>query len=228
MVLSDVFVERSKSPSAVATRERPKVAFGDSGCLPGHAGDDRKTMSGRHEKPDGSDGFDAFALAERRLELAGTIDLKSLPRVAERLADAEQAPLAWRIAGVADAVGRPALALSLEGRVPLTCQRCLKVFSSPVAQRTVVLLARDEHELARLDDDDEHEVVLAAAPLQVQDVVEEEVLLALPFVPRCSDLQCAAGASRVEIAPAPVQSAFAALAALRPEPGKGVRSKHRK
>jgi uncharacterized protein len=185
-------------------------------------------MSGRRERPVGDDGFDAFALAERRLELAGTVDLKSLPRLAERLAEAGQVPLAWRIAGVTDAVGHPALALNLEGRVPLTCQRCLKVFWSPVAQRTLVLLARDEQELARLDDDDEHEVVLAAAPLQVQDVVEEEVLLALPFVPRCSDPQCVAAASRVEIAPAPVQSVFAALAALKPVPGRAVGKKHSK
>ena len=73
-----------------------------------------------------------------------------------------------------------------DGSVPLECQRCLQPFAWPVAQRTTLLLARDERELARLDDgDDEHEVILAEAPLERVTLIEDEVLLALPFAPRC-------------------------------------------
>ncbi len=58
----------------------------------------------------------------------------------------------------------------------------------------MVLLARDERELARLDEEDEHEVVLAASPLDAATLVEDELLLTLPFVPRCERAECARAA----------------------------------
>ncbi len=47
--------------------------------------------------------FDAFGLARRGAAIAGTLDASARPRVADRLADGE-APIAWRIAGTADAL----------------------------------------------------------------------------------------------------------------------------
>ena len=101
------------------------------------------------------------------------------------------APLRWRISGRTDASGRPALEVQLDGEVPLECQRCLRTFAWPVAQATVLLLARDERELARLDADDAHEVIVAAAPLPSLTLVEDELLLTLPFAPHCERADCA-------------------------------------
>jgi uncharacterized protein len=159
--------------------------------------------------------FDALQLAARRQRFGGTLDARTLPRAAERLAGDGVVPLVWRIEGTRDAAGRPALEVALEGGVPLECQGCLRVFTWPVRQRTLLLLARDERELARLDDADEHEVVLAAAPLEARGLVEDELLLTLPYVPRCGDGQCAAVAPG-PAAPLPRASApFAALADLQ-------------
>ena len=83
--------------------------------------------------------------------------------------------------------------MRLDGEVPLECQRCLRTFTWPVAQATVLLLARDERELARLDADDAHEVILAAAPLVAMTLVEDELLLTLPFAPHCDRPDCATG-----------------------------------
>jgi uncharacterized protein len=175
-------------------------------------------MSGRQRSTIRRDGrFDAFDLAARRLELSGTTDALELSRVEDHLADGE-AMIAWRIAGAADALGHPALEIGLDGAVPLECQRCLRTFSWPVAQRTMLLLARDERELARLDEGDEHEVIVAAAPLDPLALVEDELLLTLPFAPRCERDDCGAGAaSGLESAVEPVThaSAFDALAALK-------------
>ena len=63
------------------------------------------------------------------------------------------ATVAWRIEGTADASGRPALRSTLEGAVPLTCQRCLEISSGRSTSGRNVLLARDERELAVLDAD---------------------------------------------------------------------------
>ena len=170
--------------------------------------------------------FDAFDLALRGATVVGTVDAASLPRAADRLApEGGAANVTWRIVGTADAMGRPALEIGLGGVVPLVCQRCLQTFTWPVVQRTLLLLARDERELAVLDDDDEHEVVLADAPLDALIIVEDELLLTLPFVPRCERVGCVGTRLSVaESAAAPATgSAFAALADLQRNTAKKAR-----
>jgi uncharacterized protein len=175
-------------------------------------------------KPEGR--FDGFGVAARQAVIAGRVDAASLPRVVDLLAEeAGDASIDYRITGSADAGGRPALEVSLSGALPLTCQRCLQTFRWPVAQRTLLLLARDERELARLDDEDhEHEVTLAAAPLDPLALVEDELLLTLPFAPRCPEAQCPAGGTLTAagVAGGGV-SPFGALSGLQPDPGKKAR-----
>ena len=172
----------------------------------------RATAAGR---PEGA--FDAFGLAGRGQEIGGNVDAATLPRVADRLASGP-APIRWRIEGKADGSGRPALEVRLDGEVPLECQRCLRPFSWPVAQSTLLLLARDERDLQRLDADDEHEVIAASAPLAALGLVEDELLLSLPFAPHCERADCttadanAAAGGGME---APTPSPFGALAALK-------------
>ena len=168
--------------------------------------------------------FDGFGVAAQRAIIAGHVDASALPRVADLLAQgAGDADIDYRIAGTADAGGRPALEVSLSGALPLTCQRCLQAFRWPVEQTTLLLLARDERELARIDDEiHEHEAVLAAAPLDVVALVEDELLLTLPFVPRCPEADCpAARDGRTGAAgAAPAASAFGVLAELKAAPEK--------
>ena len=134
--------------------------------------------------------FDALKLSASGESLAGEVDAADLPRVADRLAtDAGAARLAWRLVGGRDAQGRPALTLTLAGSVPLVCQRCLQPFAAIVDQSTELLLARSESELARWDVD-EIEVVLATERLDPLTLVEDELLLSLPFSPRHADGQC--------------------------------------
>jgi uncharacterized protein len=127
--------------------------------------------------------FDAFKLVARGGELSGTIDPMRLPRLGGQVAEAGGS-IAWRIRGADDGHGRPALTVTVEGDVPVTCQRCLGTMRQRVAQETVLLLARNEAEAVRLDDASEHEVILASAPVEALAVVEDELLLSLPFAPR--------------------------------------------
>jgi uncharacterized protein len=139
--------------------------------------------------------FDALRMARERGSLEGTVDVAGLARVSDRLA-ARPAPIAWRIGGTADASGRPALTVDLDGAVSLECQRCLAPLAWPVLQQTELLLARDAAELARLDASCEAEVVLADAPLDPLTLVEDELVLALPFAPRHPDGECTAPVGR--------------------------------
>src|SRR5450432_1211236 len=134
--------------------------------------------------------FDALKLSASGESLAGEVDAANLPRVADRLAsEAGSAGIAWRLIGGVDGQRRPALTLALTGSVPLICQRCLQPFAAIVDQSTELLLARSEAELARLDAD-EIEVVLATERLDPLTLVEDELLLSLPFSPRHADGEC--------------------------------------
>lgn len=174
----------------------------------------------RPMKPQGH--FDGFAVAAQHAVIAGRVDAAALPRVADLLAaDGGAADIGYRVTGSADAAGRPALEVSVAGAVSLTCQRCLQPFRWPVEQTTLLLLARDERELARIDEEDhEHEAVLADAPLDAMVLVEDELLLTLPFVPRCPEAECPAarGGQAGAASTAGAPSAFGALAELKAAP----------
>jgi uncharacterized protein len=134
--------------------------------------------------------FDAFRLAEKDGSLAGEIDARTLERVVDRLV-AGDAPvrIAWRIDGAHDPVQRPMLRVTIEGSLPLACQRCLQPFELPIRQQTGLLLAANEDELELLDAE-EPEVVLASAPIDARTLIEDEILLSLPFVPRHAEGSC--------------------------------------
>lgn len=171
----------------------------------------RSTRAGR---------FDAFGLAARDERLAGEIDATRHTRIADRLAPTKNsAPIAWNIVGGRDSLGRPTLSVSIEGSLPVLCQRCLQPFDLGVAQQTELLLARTEAELAALDTA-EAEVVLAAAPLDAMTLVEDEILLSLPFAPNHAEGQCPASvkpdtASAAAGTASGTTSPFARLAALK-------------
>src|SRR6266508_2917347 len=173
---------------------------------------------GSSRAPRISRGFDAFELAKQHGSVRGEVAAADLPRVADCLAP-DGGMITYTITGTTDAANRPALQVRLDGVLSLTCQRCLQPMSWTAAQCTTVLLAHDERELVELDENNEHEVVL----------VEDELLLTLPYAPRHprpEGAMCApaAGNQPDEAKPA---SPFGALAGLKMarEPGKGKRPK---
>jgi uncharacterized protein len=126
--------------------------------------------------------FDAYRLARDRGLVTGTLDVGSSDRLADRVAEGE-ASVSWQIAGTADEVGRPALEISIDGDVVLTCQRCLSDFALPVAHRTVAVLARSESDADALDAQSDREVLVADHPLDPVELIEDELLLTLPYAP---------------------------------------------
>jgi uncharacterized protein len=133
--------------------------------------------------------FDAVRLAREKGVVEGSVDPHRLSRVADMLSDGP-ASVVWRIEGTSDPAGRPALRIVLTGSVMLECQRCLDDFAWGFDVATDVLLAHDEAELAALDADSSLEVVLADSQLDPLALVEDELVLALPFAPRHADAAC--------------------------------------
>lgn len=171
--------------------------------------------------------FDAFKLAERGESLSGEVDASVLGRLVDRVVAAPEGRsqrLHWTVEGGRDEKGRPRLTLNLDGAVFMTCQRCLRPLEQVIAQDTDLLLARDEAALIALDAE-ESEVVLANAKLDVLSLVEDELLLSLPFAPRHAQGECVAATTPAATGPER-ESPFASLGTMKAE--KRASSRRRK
>jgi len=91
-----------------------------------------------------------------------------------------------------DANRAPKLEGTVTGQLPLICQRCLRPFLMPLDTIVDLRLVFNE--------DEENRVLKDAEPWLIEDdqlmfhtVVEEEVLLALPYAPRCEQDDCRPG-----------------------------------
>ncbi|MEJ7669510.1 MAG: YceD family protein [Casimicrobiaceae bacterium] len=144
--------------------------------------------------------FIAHRLARERRSLAGTFDPATSARLEDRLAEwSPGTGVTWRITGTTDALGRPALAIEVSGVVPLECQRCLKPLAWTVDQTTLLALAGSEDEADALDAESDGEVVLAAGPLDPIELVEDELLLTLPYAPTHPVGECTAPLVQVPV-----------------------------
>lgn len=113
--------------------------------------------------------------------------------------------------------GRERVQGRIEAELPLTCQRCEKVFTWPLRiEVNVCLVQNEEQEEAVLHDADPY--LVQDDTLSVRDLVEDETLLALPMLPRCESCENAVqalpepvGAHGNEEGEAPAANPFAAL-----------------
>lgn len=117
----------------------------------------------------------------------------------------------------------------LEGRISgvlrLQCQTCSTPFDWKLAAPVSLILAMDEDEEARLMADYEP-VLVAEDRLMLHQIVEDEILLALPMIPRCSACENSGPAS-AETSLEPVEKP-GPLAALKNLSLKGVTPARRK
>ena len=93
----------------------------------------------------------------------------------------------WRAVGSHRPVGgenQVWLHLLADADVILQCQRCLLPLDEAVQVDRHFRFVKDEDTAAALDDETEDEVLALPKTLNLRDLVEDEMLLALPLVPR--------------------------------------------
>jgi uncharacterized protein len=76
------------------------------------------------------------------------------------------------------------LHLQVGAEVVLQCQRCLLPLREALASDRSFLFANDEAEAARLDEEIEDDVLVMSRHLDLLELAEDELILALPLVPR--------------------------------------------
>ena len=150
--------------------------------------------------------IDGLAFARNATVLEGRLGVESLPRLAQ--SGCSDSVLDFVLTGEINERGKPGLKLAVDGSVRLECQRCLGSLDIPVHLEVQLEFAPSEAEITAADDDIER--VVAGREMSAAALVEDEVLLALPMVPKHEQCSAAAGAG-ANAKP----SAFQALAALR-------------
>ena len=135
--------------------------------------------------------LDVATLANENLALTGTwpgVDLTRLALSQSVPQDTAPAPVDWRAQAdrVTVAGSEPELWLRTVAstRVWLTCQRCMQPFSMELAAEQVVRFVRDEATAEALDAEVEEDVLALPRWLNLRDLIEDELLLSLPLVPR--------------------------------------------
>ncbi|MDT8319187.1 MAG: YceD family protein [Xanthomonadales bacterium] len=82
-----------------------------------------------------------------------------------------------------DGQGAVTIDLQVDAELPLICQRSLEPYLEPVHRRSVLCVVRDEIEAERVPEAYDP-VLLTEGKLALLDLVEDELLLAVPQVPR--------------------------------------------
>ncbi len=124
---------------------------------------------------------DASRMVQARRFFAGKLPLASFRRLRESLA-AVEGEASYELEFGKDELGVAYLAVRVDADLPLTCQRTLEAYREPVHVDQRLGLIGEESEEAALPPGYEP-LLIPDGELSLADVIEDELILALPVVP---------------------------------------------
>ena len=111
------------------------------------------------------------------------------------------------------------LHISAHAHAPMTCQRCLAAFDMPLRLERSFRFVADEATAMAQDDDCEEDLLVLEKILNLHELIEDELILALPVVPKhdvCpTPVKLASSDEEFKAALTQKPNAFAALGSLK-------------
>ena len=161
------------------------------------------------------DRLDVCAMAEAGCSLRGRIRLASLERVLP-LVESSEGEFAVQLELGKDEDGTRYLSGSIRGMLILQCQRCLEPMEFPLHVKFLLGLVHDQEQAQCLTERYEP-LLVTQEPVRIAEVVEDEILLALPIAALHGDRGKCQGlvAEYQTAAGAPRDNPFAILAQLK-------------
>ena len=151
-------------------------------------------------------------ISDKPMVFEGAIDIEEFPRLEESLAT-PQVDLSYKVTAQLDLQRRKVVSCIIEGFVFLTCQTSLEAFRHGISIEDRIVLVDDEASLPPIEEEsDAEDYLVADGPVDVLDLVEDAILLALPMVPRKPETGEAQARRKEE---GKRESPFAALASLK-------------
>jgi uncharacterized protein len=158
----------------------------------------------------------AFARAASHFEANEAV--QEFPRLVAEAIGACATPVFWSVDGAfrsGAGGGRPWLHVRARVALPMQCQKCLESMVADVAVDRWFRFAADDASAAREDEYSEEDVLALNDRFDLHGLVEDELLMELPMVPRHDRCAMAPGGTTdTEGLEVPVHP-FAGLAALR-------------
>ena len=159
--------------------------------------------------------IDSLDFARNGRELCGEVPVSEMPRLQDVLA-APEGSISYIVRGYLDKDGKPKLEIKLDGLCQLRCQRCLDALAYPVKLVSRLLLVQRDELDEFSDEQDDLDSIPADSHQDVLVLMEEEILLSLPFAPKHPSGTCQPVAEGMDWSE-PERKPFAALAGLKIE-----------
>ena len=131
---------------------------------------------------------DTWELARLVQEQHGEAPLAGFSRLLEGLPEQTGRVVSWSVSGETNTLGQCFMTLRARVDVTLECQRCLSMFDYSLQMENRLRLVETEAEIeaeeAGVDDPDIPDHLLGSSFFDVLELVEDELILALPYVPK--------------------------------------------
>ncbi|MBN2872694.1 MAG: DUF177 domain-containing protein [Halothiobacillaceae bacterium] len=156
---------------------------------------------------------------------AGDVPLAALPRCRDMAPDGGQ--LAYRVRFFESQGVQPLAAeVHIEAVLALECARCRQTVDTPVASASQIRFVFSEDQAEHVETESEPVILGREGRLRLLDLLEDEVLMAVPLMPvhdwRCAEIAAGQAYESGALAEPPDEereNPFAALAALKKDPG---------
>ena len=125
---------------------------------------------------------DAWRMVSARRSFEGTLPIATMRRLCEALAGTD-GEVSYELDFGRDSLGISYVDVRARASLTLLCQRTLEPFVMPITLDTRLGLIKQERDEAGLPPDCEPLLVAENGRLNPADVIEDELLLALPLVP---------------------------------------------
>lgn len=152
-------------------------------------------------------------LARSGQSLSGRIPVAKMPRLCESLSETST-DVEVQLHFGTEELGNACMRGEINAEFELICQRCLETFNLALEldiQLGLVTTDREAEELDRGYD----ALVVTEEPVSLANIVEDELLLALPAIPMHARHECSNPYMTIDVPGAPSENPFAVLGELR-------------
>jgi uncharacterized protein len=121
--------------------------------------------------------------AQKNLEISGDLNVASFERLSETLSISSEnlANIRYTLVGAAKKMHLPSLRLSIDAKLPVLCQRCLEAMQINLNLSFDYLIS--EHLPEEIDENDETDWLEPSQHMNLGELVEDELLIAMPIAP---------------------------------------------
>ena len=127
--------------------------------------------------------IDPFRLAQNGLKLEGKLPVSTMKRLTESLSDNE-GEVSVSMDFDIDETGLPYMHGRFHSKLSLICERCMAPMSIELDVECFLAILKNERKIDELADMYDPWIIENSDPVRLSSVVEDELILSLPLVPR--------------------------------------------